>query len=59
VNFTFPMANSSDAAEPRQLLDTSRVVHGLTWVESWLEGGESVILEHVQESLWGNPVSTQ
>lgn len=59
VNFTFPMASSSEAAEPRQLLDTSRVVRGLTWVESRLEGGKSVILEHVQESLWGDPVSTQ
>jgi len=52
------MASSSEAAEPRQLLDISMVARGLTWVESGLEGGESVILEHVQESLWGNPVST-
>ena len=47
MNFTFPMASSSDAVKPRQLLDTPRVARGLTRVEGWLEGGEPVILEHV------------
>lgn len=53
MNFTLPMASSSDAVGPRQLLDTSGVRRGLTWVEGRLEGGESVVLEHVQESLLG------
>ena len=53
MNFTLPMASSSEAVKPRQLLETSRVARGLTWVEGRLEGGESVILEHVQECLWG------
>ena len=57
MNFTLPMASSSDAIKPRQLRKASRVARGLTWVEGWLEGGEPVILEHVQERLWGNQVS--
>ena len=48
VNFTLPMASSSDAVKPRKLLEALGVARGLTWVESRLEGGESVILEHVQ-----------
>jgi hypothetical protein len=46
------MASSSDAVKPRKLLEASRVARGLTWVEGWLEGGKSVVLEHVQEGLW-------
>lgn len=57
MNFTLPMASSSDAVKTRQLQEASRVARVLTWVEGWLEGGEPVILEHVQERLWGNLVS--
>ena len=32
--------------------EATRVARGLTWMEGWLEGGESVVLEHVQEHLW-------
>lgn len=34
--------------------EATRVARGLTWMEGWLEGGESVVLEHVQERL-GKP----
>ena len=53
MNFTLPMASSSEAIKPRQLLGVLRVARGLTWVEGWLEGGEPVVLEHVQEGLFG------
>lgn len=33
------------------------VARGLTWVEGWLESGESVILQHVQKRLLGILVS--
>ena len=48
MNFTLPIASSSEAVKPSQLLEASRVARGLTWVEGGLKGGESVILEHVQ-----------
>lgn len=57
MNFTLPMASSSDAVKSRKLLEALGVARGLTWVEGWLEGGETVILEHVQECLWGILVS--
>ena len=47
------MASSSDAVKPRQSPDTSEVARGRTWVEGGLKGGEPVILEHMQKSLWG------
>lgn len=53
VNFTFPIASSSDAIEPRQLQEASRDARGLTRVEGWGKRGKSVVLEHVQERLWG------
>ena len=53
VNFTLPMASSSDAVKPRQLHEASRGARGLTRVEGWLKGCKSVVLKHVQERLWG------
>ena len=57
MNFTLPMASSSDAVNRRKLQGASRIARGLTWVKGWLEGGEAVILEHVEERLCGNQLA--
>jgi hypothetical protein len=53
VNFTLPIASSSEAENEifEEAIPDNAGVNEPTWVKSRLQGGQSIIFEHVEKCL--------